>query len=46
MLYLESVVDMIWYILQVDIIPGISIYLVLIYTLFGSIVWTAYLRRY
>lgn len=46
LIYLTAVVDMVWDVMQAEILPGVSIYLVLFYTMMGSIVWTVFLRRY
>lgn len=45
MQFLEGVIDTIYTCTQFQIIPGITIFTVLFYTLLGAAIWTSFLRR-
>lgn len=43
--FLVGVVDTVYTITQFQIIPGITIFTVLFYTMLGAAIWTSFLRR-
>ena len=43
--FLRGVVDTVYTITQFQIIPGITIWTVLFYSMLGAAIWTSFLRR-